>query len=192
MLIAVAPRMDRSRLLWIVSYQCVPRTHPICGEEIDEIPDRDLSRSHGRYLKGFVSGDSRARKVPGAQNIPTAIDRNRLRRLSAVVGERIKFRDSLEHEALNRPGKKRVRMPARVQRAGCSKNCEGRPPRRINCHDADHEGWSHGRACAEHQPRLRASSTAALLLTQLGPVLQPLANFAFETAWRRIIKCVPA
>jgi hypothetical protein len=26
---AVALRMDRSRLLWIVSYQGVPRTHPI-------------------------------------------------------------------------------------------------------------------------------------------------------------------
>jgi hypothetical protein len=50
------------------------------GEEIDEIPDRYLSMpgSHGRYLKGFVSGDSRGRKVPGVQNIPTAIDRKRL------------------------------------------------------------------------------------------------------------------
>jgi hypothetical protein len=54
-----------------------PELIPFCGEEIEEIPDRDLSMpgSHGRYLKGFVSGDSRARKVPGAQNIPTAIDR---------------------------------------------------------------------------------------------------------------------
>jgi hypothetical protein len=165
-----------------------PELIPFCGEEIDEIPDRDLSRSHGRYLKGFVSVTLGRVKSPGLK-----IFRPQLIGIDyAVVGERIKFRDSLEHEALNRRGKKRVRMPARVQRAGCSKNCEGRPPRRINCHDADHEGWSHGRACAEHQPRLRASSTAALLLTQLGPVLQPLANFAFETAWRRIIKCVPA
>ena len=31
-----------------------------------------------RDLKGFVSGDSRARKVSGAQNLPIAIDRSRL------------------------------------------------------------------------------------------------------------------
>jgi hypothetical protein len=45
---------------------CSPEPIPFCGEEIDEIPDRDLSMpgSHGRILKGFVSGDSRARTSP--------------------------------------------------------------------------------------------------------------------------------
>jgi len=40
-----------------------------CGGGIDEILDRDLSipGSHGRYFKGFVSGDSRTRTLPGAQ-----------------------------------------------------------------------------------------------------------------------------
>src|ERR1700739_1383407 len=38
--------------------------------------------SHKRYLKGFVSGDSRARKVAGAQDIPIAIDRKTLVGLS--------------------------------------------------------------------------------------------------------------
>jgi hypothetical protein len=43
-----------------------PEPIPFCGEEIDEILDRDLSvpGSHGRSLKGFVSGDSRARTSP--------------------------------------------------------------------------------------------------------------------------------
>jgi hypothetical protein len=61
-LIAVAPRMDRLRLFWTVSYQVYsPNPSHFVDEEGDEILDRDLSMpgSHGRYLKGFVSGDSR-------------------------------------------------------------------------------------------------------------------------------------
>jgi len=39
---------------------------PFCGEEIDEILDGELSMpgSHGRYLKGVVSGGFRARTGP--------------------------------------------------------------------------------------------------------------------------------
>jgi len=79
MLIAVAPRVA------LACYRSGPvRVFPeliaFCGEAIDEILDGELSMpgSHRRYLQGFVSRDSRARPVPGLNNIPIAIDRNRL------------------------------------------------------------------------------------------------------------------
>jgi hypothetical protein len=67
---SASPVMDR------VLSGAFPEPIPFC----DEILDRNLSMpgSHGRCLRGFVSGDSRARTVPGAQNIPIAIDRNEL------------------------------------------------------------------------------------------------------------------
>ena len=71
---SASPVMDR------VLPGVFPEPIPFCGEEGDEILDRDLSMpgSHGRCLRGFVSSNSRARTVPGAQNIPIAIDRNGL------------------------------------------------------------------------------------------------------------------
>ena len=60
---SASPVMDR------VLSSVFPELIPFCGEESNEILDRGLSMpgSHERGLRGFVSSDSRARTVPGAQ-----------------------------------------------------------------------------------------------------------------------------
>src|SRR5215469_1752652 len=60
---SASPVMDR------VLSGVFPEPIPFCGEERDEILDRALSMpgSHGRCLRGFVSSDSQAHTVPGAQ-----------------------------------------------------------------------------------------------------------------------------
>ena len=69
---SASPVMDR------VLSGVFPEPIPLCGEESDEIPDRDLSMpgSHGRCLKGSVPVTLGRVRVPGAQNIPIPIDRN--------------------------------------------------------------------------------------------------------------------
>ena len=71
---SVSPVMDR------VLFRVFPERIAFCGEEIDEILDADVINAWitRAIFARFRFRDSRARTVPAAQNIPIAIDENRL------------------------------------------------------------------------------------------------------------------